>query len=139
MWEEVMYDVVKVVDLVRHFCASCQRHGLFDEESFPQNFVSIIVNASPPSPRRHAFFLFSPPLTLIKAPFLVPQLLPLKSSFAAPQTCCQRNADRSTFAGRRPKSAPPRAVRPTSHIVHVASTLTRILTFRRTALLFLGL
>ena len=37
-----MYNVVKVVDLVRHFCASCQRHGLCDEESFPQNFVSII-------------------------------------------------------------------------------------------------
>ena len=37
-----MYDVVKVVDLVRHFCASCQRHGLCDEESFPQNFFSII-------------------------------------------------------------------------------------------------
>jgi len=37
-----MYNVVKVVDLVRHFCASCQRHGLCDEETFPQNFVSII-------------------------------------------------------------------------------------------------
>jgi len=37
-----MYNVVKVVDLVRDFCASCQRHGLCDEESFPQNFVSII-------------------------------------------------------------------------------------------------
>jgi hypothetical protein len=37
-----MYNVVKVVDLVRHFCASCQRHGLCDEETFPQNFVCII-------------------------------------------------------------------------------------------------
>lgn len=37
-----MYNVVKVVDLVRQFCASCQRHGLCDEETFPQNFVSII-------------------------------------------------------------------------------------------------
>ena len=42
MWDEVMYNVVKVVDLVRHFCASCQRHGLCDEETFPQNFVCII-------------------------------------------------------------------------------------------------
>src|SRR5260221_11493828 len=42
MWEEVMYNVVKVVNLVRDFCASCQRHGVCDGESFPQNFVSII-------------------------------------------------------------------------------------------------
>ncbi len=37
-----MYNVVKVVNLVRDFCASCQRHGLCDEATFPQNFVSII-------------------------------------------------------------------------------------------------
>lgn len=37
-----MYDVVKVVDLVRHFSASCRRHGLCDEETFPQNFIGII-------------------------------------------------------------------------------------------------
>lgn len=42
MWEEVMYNVVKVVDLVRQFSASCQRHGLCDEKTFPQNFVGII-------------------------------------------------------------------------------------------------
>ncbi|KAI0267245.1 hypothetical protein BGY98DRAFT_1025481 [Russula aff. rugulosa BPL654] len=42
MWEDVMYNVVKVVDLVRHFCASCQRHGLCDEATFPQNFIGII-------------------------------------------------------------------------------------------------
>ncbi len=37
-----MYNVVKVVDLVRHFSASCQRHGLCDEKTFPQNFIGII-------------------------------------------------------------------------------------------------
>jgi hypothetical protein len=42
MWEDVMYNVVKVVDLVRHFSASCQRHGLCDEATFPQNFIGII-------------------------------------------------------------------------------------------------
>ena len=63
--------------------------------------------------------------------FLVPRLLPLKFFLAAPQTCCRRHADCSTFA-------PPRAVRPMSHIVHVASTLTRILAFRRTTLTVIG-
>ena len=42
MWDEVMYNVVKVVDLVRHFSASCRRYGLCEEETFPQNFISII-------------------------------------------------------------------------------------------------
>ncbi|KAI0295136.1 hypothetical protein B0F90DRAFT_1927674 [Multifurca ochricompacta] len=42
LWEEVMYNVVKVVDLVKHFSALCQRHGLCDEETFPQSFVGII-------------------------------------------------------------------------------------------------
>jgi hypothetical protein len=42
MWEDVMYNVVKVVDLVRHFSESCQRHGLCDEKTFPQNFIGII-------------------------------------------------------------------------------------------------
>ncbi|KAI0289129.1 P-loop containing nucleoside triphosphate hydrolase protein [Russula brevipes] len=42
VWEEAMYNVVKVVELVMHFSASCQRHGLCDEEKFPQNFVGII-------------------------------------------------------------------------------------------------
>jgi hypothetical protein len=42
MWEEVMYNVVKVVDLVRHFSSSCQHHGLCDEKTFPQNFIGII-------------------------------------------------------------------------------------------------
>jgi hypothetical protein len=37
-----MYNVVKVVDLVRHFSASCQFHGLCDEKTFPQNFIGII-------------------------------------------------------------------------------------------------
>ena len=37
-----MYNVVKVVDLVRHFSASCRRYGLCEEETFPQNFISII-------------------------------------------------------------------------------------------------
>ena len=37
-----MYNVIKVVDLVRHFSASCQRHGLCDEKTFPQNFIGII-------------------------------------------------------------------------------------------------
>jgi hypothetical protein len=37
-----MYNVVKVVDLVRHFSESCQRHGLCDEKTFPQNFIGII-------------------------------------------------------------------------------------------------
>jgi hypothetical protein len=37
-----MYNVVKVVDLVRQFSASCQRHGLCDEKTFPQNFIGII-------------------------------------------------------------------------------------------------
>jgi len=41
-WEEVMYNVVKVADLVKHFSASCQRHGLCDEATFPQNFVGTI-------------------------------------------------------------------------------------------------
>jgi hypothetical protein len=42
MWEDVMYNVAKVVDLVRHFSELCQRHGLCDEKTFPQNFISII-------------------------------------------------------------------------------------------------
>lgn len=42
MWDEVMYSVVKVVDLVRHFSASCRRYGLCEEETFPQNFIDII-------------------------------------------------------------------------------------------------
>lgn len=42
MWEDVMYNIVKVVDLVRHFSESCQRHGLCDEKTFPQNFIGII-------------------------------------------------------------------------------------------------
>ena len=44
MWEDVMYNVVKVVDLVRHFrvSESCQRHGLCDEKTLPQNFIGII-------------------------------------------------------------------------------------------------
>ena len=42
MWDEVMYNVVKVVDLVRHFSESCRRYGLCEEETFPQNFISII-------------------------------------------------------------------------------------------------
>lgn len=37
-----MYNVVKVVDLVRHFSASCLRYGLCEEETFPRNFISII-------------------------------------------------------------------------------------------------
>jgi|SRR5712671_4653673 len=37
-----MYNVVKVVDLVKHFSESCKRHGLCDERTFPQNFISII-------------------------------------------------------------------------------------------------
>ncbi len=37
-----MYNVVKVVELVRHFSASCQLHGLCDEDTFPQNFIGII-------------------------------------------------------------------------------------------------
>ena len=37
-----MYNVVKVVDLVRHFSESCRRYGLCEEEKFPQNFISII-------------------------------------------------------------------------------------------------
>jgi hypothetical protein len=42
MWDEAMYNVVKVVDLVRHFSASCLRYGLCEEETFPRNFISII-------------------------------------------------------------------------------------------------
>ena len=41
-WEEVMYNVIKVADLVQHFGAACQRHGLCDEATFPPNFVGII-------------------------------------------------------------------------------------------------
>lgn len=49
-----MYNVVKVVDLVRHFSASCQRHGLCDEKTFPQNFIGIIKELE-----RCVFFLSS--------------------------------------------------------------------------------
>ena len=38
-----MYNVIKVVDLVRQFCTSCQRYELCDEERFPENFVSIMT------------------------------------------------------------------------------------------------
>lgn len=38
-----MYDVVKVVELVKQFVASCQRHGLCDKETFPKDFVGIIM------------------------------------------------------------------------------------------------
>ena len=41
-WEEVMYNVVKVADLVKHFGAACQRHGLCDEATFPPNFIGTI-------------------------------------------------------------------------------------------------
>jgi hypothetical protein len=41
-WEEVMYNVIKVADLVKHFGAACQRHGLCDEATFPPNFVGTI-------------------------------------------------------------------------------------------------
>jgi hypothetical protein len=64
MWEEVMYDVVKVVDLVRHFSASCQRHGLCDENTFPQNFIGIIkeleqcVRLLPFGSNRHLYLAF---------------------------------------------------------------------------------
>ena len=37
-----MYNVIKVADLVQHFGAACQRHGLCDEATFPPNFVSTI-------------------------------------------------------------------------------------------------
>ena len=37
-----MYNVIKVADLVQHFGAACQRHGLCDEATFPPNFVGII-------------------------------------------------------------------------------------------------
>ena len=37
-----MYNVVKVVDLVKHFSESCQRQGLCDEKTFPHNFIGII-------------------------------------------------------------------------------------------------
>jgi len=48
-----MYNVIKVVDLVRHFSASCQRHGLCDEKTFPQNFIGIIKEVE-----KYVFFLF---------------------------------------------------------------------------------
>ncbi|KAH9019522.1 hypothetical protein EDB84DRAFT_1442075 [Lactarius hengduanensis] len=41
-WEEVMYNVAKVADLVKHFSVSCQRHGLCDEATFPQDFIGTI-------------------------------------------------------------------------------------------------
>ena len=41
-WEEVMYNVIKVADLVKHFGAACQRHGLCDEATFPLNFLGTI-------------------------------------------------------------------------------------------------
>lgn len=37
-----MSNVVKVADLVKHFCTSCQRHGLCDKATFPQIFVGTI-------------------------------------------------------------------------------------------------
>ncbi|KAH9003754.1 hypothetical protein EDB86DRAFT_2273104 [Lactarius hatsudake] len=37
-----MYNVAKVADLVKHFSVSCQRHGLCDEATFPQNFIGTI-------------------------------------------------------------------------------------------------
>ncbi|KAF8257964.1 hypothetical protein EI94DRAFT_1835290 [Lactarius quietus] len=41
-WQEVMYNVIKVADLVKHFGAACQRNGICDEASFPPEFVGII-------------------------------------------------------------------------------------------------
>jgi hypothetical protein len=41
-WEEVMYNVIKVADLVKHFGAACQRNGLCNEATFPPDFVGII-------------------------------------------------------------------------------------------------
>ena len=41
-WEEVMYNVVKVADLVKHFSASCHRDGLCDEATFPHDFIGTI-------------------------------------------------------------------------------------------------
>ena len=41
-WEEAMYNVIKVANLVEHFGAACQRHGLCDEATFPPNFVGTI-------------------------------------------------------------------------------------------------
>jgi hypothetical protein len=41
-WEEVMYNVVKVAELVNQFGAACQRHGLCDEATLPPNFVRTI-------------------------------------------------------------------------------------------------
>ncbi|KAH9034092.1 hypothetical protein EDB85DRAFT_1033912 [Lactarius pseudohatsudake] len=37
-----MYNVAKVADLVKHFSVSCQRHGLCDEATFPQDFIGTI-------------------------------------------------------------------------------------------------
>lgn len=37
-----MDNVYKVVDLVSNFSASCLRHGLCDEKTFPQDFILII-------------------------------------------------------------------------------------------------
>jgi hypothetical protein len=62
-----MYNVVKVVDLVGHFSASCQRHGLCDEKTFPKNFIGIIkdvekfVSSSfeiPPTPAHTVLYVF---------------------------------------------------------------------------------
>ena len=41
-WEEVMYNVIKVVDLVQHFGTACKRHGLSDEATFSPSFVGTI-------------------------------------------------------------------------------------------------
>jgi hypothetical protein len=38
-----MYNVLRVVDLVKHFSILCQRHGLHDDdEKFPNDFSGII-------------------------------------------------------------------------------------------------
>ena len=37
-----MYNVIKVADLVKHFGAACQRHGMCDEATFPLNFLGTI-------------------------------------------------------------------------------------------------
>ena len=44
LWEEVMYNVVRLAELVKYFCTLCQHHGLCDEATFPQRFVSTIMD-----------------------------------------------------------------------------------------------
>ena len=106
-----------------HFDYSSQRLATFASMSC---LLPILTSADPhPALKPHSLFLDSPSQVLLRS---APNLLPKKLR--------PLNLSRPTL---QLKSAPPRAVRPTSHIVHVTSTLTRILTFRRTALLFLGL